>query len=79
MDYTRIKNFQRKNVIFKSVENSFDLTRETKDCTTRYQIIYKRVTKGAKNRENDMYILNANHKTKSVANNKQRIWEIPSI
>jgi hypothetical protein len=66
-------------MIFKLIENSFDLTRATKDCTTRYQIIYKRATKGAKNRENDTHILNANHKTKSVANNKQRIWEIPSI
>jgi hypothetical protein len=67
-------------VIFKLTENSFDLTRETKDCITRYQIIYKRVIMGAQNRENDnRYILNANNKTKSVANNKQRIWEIPSI
>jgi hypothetical protein len=66
-------------VIFKLIENSFDLTRETKHCITRYQIIYKRVIKGSKNRENYRYILNANNKTKSVANNKQRIWEIPSI
>jgi len=66
-------------VIFKFTENSFDLTRETKDCITRYQIIYKRVINGSKNRENDRYILNAKNKTKSVAYNKQKIWEIPSI
>jgi hypothetical protein len=66
-------------VIFKFTENSFDPTRETKDRITRYQIIYKRVKKGAKNIKNDVYILNANNKTKSVANNKQRIWEIPSM
>jgi hypothetical protein len=47
MDYTRIKNLQQKSMTFKLIENSFDLTRETKDCIIRYQIIYKSIIKGA--------------------------------
>jgi hypothetical protein len=72
MDYTRIKNV----FIFKLVENSFYLTRETNHQIPK---IHKRVIKKAKNREKNGYISNANNKTKSVANNKQRIREIPSI
>jgi arginine repressor len=55
------------------------LTLQGKQRTVSPNIKYIRVIKGGKNRENGRYILNANNKTKSVANNKQRIWENPSI
>jgi hypothetical protein len=43
-----------------------NLSRETQEYISRYHIIYKRVTKEAKKRENDRYVLRAKHKTKAM-------------
>jgi hypothetical protein len=43
-----------------------NLTRETQDYINRYRVIYKRVIREAKSRENDRYVLNAKNKTKAM-------------
>jgi hypothetical protein len=43
-----------------------NLSREMQDYIKRYQIIYKRVVKEAKRRDNDMYVLRANNHTKAM-------------
>jgi hypothetical protein len=40
--------------------------REAQDYINQYQIIYKRVIKEAKRRENDRYVLRAKNKTKAM-------------
>jgi len=43
-----------------------NLTEDAKTYIAKYKIVYKRVTREAKRRENDKYILHANHKSKAV-------------
>jgi len=43
-----------------------DLTEDAKNCITKYQIIYRRVIRAAKRRQNDKNILHANYKSKAV-------------
>jgi hypothetical protein len=47
-----------------SLRKTTNLTRETQDYINKYQVIYKRVIREAKIRENDRYILNAKKKKK---------------
>ena len=42
------------------------LTEQTKLYIARYKIVYKRVVKEAKRRENDKFLLNTNNKSKAV-------------
>jgi hypothetical protein len=53
-------------VIFKRTEKYLNLSREAQDYINRYQIIYKRVMKEAKRRENDRYVLRAKNRTKAM-------------
>ena len=49
-----------------NLRKNTNLTTDTKDNITRYQVIYKRVIREAKKRENDKYVLNAKNKTKAM-------------
>jgi hypothetical protein len=52
--------------VLNGLRKEYNLTREMQEYMKRYQIIYKRVIKKAKRRENDKYIFRANNKTKAV-------------
>jgi hypothetical protein len=43
-----------------------NLTEDAKMFIAKYKIIHKRVIREAKRRENDKYILHANHKSKAI-------------
>jgi hypothetical protein len=47
-------------------KKQLNLTKEAEIYIAMYKIIYKRVIRKAKRRENDKYILHANHKSKAV-------------
>jgi prephenate dehydratase len=49
-----------------NLRKNTNLTTDTKDNITRYQVIHKRVIREAKKRENDKYVLNAKNKTKAM-------------
>ena len=53
------------------IKNRMILTEQTKLYIARYKIVYKRIVKEAKRRENDKFLLNANNKSKAV-------WQIIS-
>jgi uncharacterized protein YktA (UPF0223 family) len=55
-----------------TLRKATNLTRETQDYINRYRVIYKRVIREAKNRENDGYVLNAK-------NNRKAVWQIINI
>jgi hypothetical protein len=50
--------------LFNVLRKQYSLSREMQVYIKRYQIIYKRVIKEAKRRENNKYDLRANNKTK---------------
>ena len=51
---------------FSMIKNRMILTKQTKLYIARYKIVYKRIVKEAKRRENDKFLLNANNKSKAA-------------
>ena len=61
-----IKTFIKKMRFLNMLKRQPNLTEDAKMYVAKYKIIYKRVIREAKRRENDKYILHANHKSKAV-------------
>jgi hypothetical protein len=53
-------------VIFKRTKKYLNLSREAQDYINQYQIIYKRIIKEAKRRENNRHVFRAKNRTKAM-------------
>ena len=66
-----IKKSSKKIRLFNVLKKHITLSKETKLYITKYNLIYKRVIKEAKRRENDRFLSHATNKSKAVCEGHQ--------
>jgi hypothetical protein len=60
------RNSHKRLRVLNGLRKQYNLSREMQEYIKNYEIIYKRVIKEAKRRDNDKFVLRANNKTKAV-------------
>jgi hypothetical protein len=74
-----IKIYTKRMQFLNGLKKNTNCTREPQDYINRYQVIYKRVIKEAKKRENNKYVTRTKNKIKAMWQIIKRSWEIPAI
>jgi hypothetical protein len=72
MDHPWNMKFLYKDQIVKWINTRYNIFRDMQDYINRYQIIYKRCIKDAKQRANDKYVLRAKNKKKAT----KAMWHV---